>query len=329
MEAINETPVTTGTEKNFKGFTSFSIKLIAVVTMFIDHAAAIILERYMDSLGMSDDVPQFVMTHAPLYFIYTALRCIGRIAFPIYIFLLVQGFMHTHNRLKYAIRLFAFALISEIPFNLAFGKALWTMQYQNVFWTLLCGFLFMWFSDFVYSKNIKPWLGYVGIVLGSIAAGILPGILLINGLYYFGIDVTAPLKMIVVFAAFAAIMAIVLILVNRKKTFTELSQAAFSLAALSVLMLLAQIFNTDYAAFGVLAIAVAYIFRKDNSKSFGLSMIPLIISSFIEAFALLDLIVIKKYNGERGRSMKYFFYAFYPCHIIILYLIACLLGFGN
>lgn len=323
-----EAPVMEAPEKK-KGLTSFSIKLIAVITMFIDHAAAIILERYLYTLGMGSN-DYFAVEHAGIFYTYVFLRAIGRIAFPIYIFLLVQGFGYTKNRLKYAIRLLAFALISEIPFNLAFGKSLWTFAYQNVFWTLFFGFLFMWFSDFVYSRVIKPWLGYIAIILAGAGLGSYFGIGTINILYsYSEIDLTATSEIITVISIWSAVLMLLLILVNRKKTFNELSQAALSVLVLSALMWAGDLFHTDYGAAGVLAIAFAYVFREKNGKSFGMTMVPLIFSSILEAVALVDLIAIKHYNGEKGKSMKYFFYAFYPCHILLLYLIACLLGLGN
>lgn len=311
--------------KEKKGISGFGIKLIAVVTMFIDHFAAIVLDRYMATLG---DIYSgtYIYEHTGIYLFYILLRIIGRIAFPIYIFLLIQGFSHTRSKLKYAARLFAFALISEIPFNLAFGYAFWTFQYQNVFWTLLAGFLYMWFADYVSSRDVKPWLGYIGVVISSLALGAYVGIAFINTAYSMGFDLTSTTSIIICIAGAAGIIALLEIVLNIKKTFNELSQKALSLAILGVLMWAADLGNTDYGAFGVLAIAVGYSFRNNKVKSFALTMVPLILSSGLEAFALVDLIAIKKYNGQKGRSMKYFFYAFYPCHILLLYLAAYIMG---
>lgn len=65
------------------------------------------------------------------------LTCIGRLSMPIFAFLLVEGYFHTSNLKKYAGRLFLFALISEIPFNLAIGGRVLYPIHQNILWSFL------------------------------------------------------------------------------------------------------------------------------------------------------------------------------------------------
>ncbi|MBO4695919.1 MAG: TraX protein [Lachnospiraceae bacterium] len=113
------------------------LKLIAVITMAIDHTAAHLLE-YVPALGTKLfilSIPHVSSRAVTPYFI---MRAIGRTAFPLFCFLLVEGFMHTSNRLRYGLSLFLAALISEIPFDLVHGQ--FPFGKQNVFFTLLFGF---------------------------------------------------------------------------------------------------------------------------------------------------------------------------------------------
>lgn len=119
------------------------------------------------------------------------LRAIGRPAFPIFCFLLVEGFLHTRDSRKYALRLFLFALISEIPFDLAIYRTLVNWGMQNVFFTLLIGLLVMMACTH-FSKNI--WMQSVIFALGLVAGYLLhtdygfKGVLLIEILYFFRYD---------------------------------------------------------------------------------------------------------------------------------------------
>ena len=107
-----------------------TLKIIALVTMLIDHVGAVVVQRTKSMPGFDHDFWGSL---------YGPLRSIGRLAFPIFCFLLVEGFIHTSNRKKYFSRMLMFALISEIPFNLAVTGDLFNLKYQNVFWELALG----------------------------------------------------------------------------------------------------------------------------------------------------------------------------------------------
>ncbi len=106
----------------------FHLKLIAICTMLIDHMGYTLFPGVM------------------------WLRCVGRVAFPIFCFLIAEGCVYTHDRKKYAARLLVFALLSEIPFNLMNSGMIWDPYDQNVLWTLLLGALVCWLMDWALKK---------------------------------------------------------------------------------------------------------------------------------------------------------------------------------
>lgn len=100
------------------GITGSTLKIIAMITMLIDHiGATIVLQLVQRNSDNFDAFGNVRMTG--MVILYYVLRGIGRLAFPIFIFLLLEGFQYTHNRFLYIGRLLLFAIISEIPFDLA------------------------------------------------------------------------------------------------------------------------------------------------------------------------------------------------------------------
>lgn len=146
------------------------LKLFAIIAMTLDHIGAVFFPEQL------------------------WLRMIGRIAFPIYCFLLVEGYRHTKSIRKYIFRLFICAVVSEVPFNLVFFGSVFYPGSQNVFWTLLIGLLSIWLSDYVNSRagGSAFRLGYAAYAAGCILALLIKpdygyfGILLIFVFYELG-----------------------------------------------------------------------------------------------------------------------------------------------
>lgn len=214
---------------------AFVLKLIAAASMLIDHAAVVFIQ--------SDSWP------------YTICRIIGRLAFPIFSFLIVEGFYHTSNIKKYLLRLFIFALISEIPFDLVFYNEFFYWKHQNTIFTLFLGLLTIYLIQLIETKYQKN----------------------------------------TIFVSFADAFITIL----------------FCFASVLI--------KSDYSYKGILLIVAFYLFRE-SKLLITLSMI-IISGDLIQATSALSIIPISFYKGKKGRNIKYFFYVFYPAHLIILYLI--------
>lgn len=239
-----------------------SLKLLAIVTMLIDHVGASILEPLIAANNAYTVVSPFVtglqLDYVLLERIDFIFRSIGRIAFPIFCFLLVEGFLHTRNKRTYAIRLGIFALLSELPFDLAFWHNACYPEHQNVFFTLFLAFLCMILCEKFLKKETTN-------------------------------------------AAITNILCGITVLLT---------------------MLLAFLLRTDYHAFGILAVMLLYFLRQNPTKQ--LIGGSLYFFSW-EPFGAVAFLPIACYNGKRGFSLKYFFYTFYPLHLLALYGINCLI----
>lgn len=201
---------------------------------------------------------------------------IGRMAFPIFAFQIAEGFLHTKNFKKYALRLLAFAVISEIPFNLFYSSRWFNPYHQNVMFTLLLGLLAIKVIDNL-KKDISPKnIGKSLLWLALIAVG---GTL---GFVDYG---------------FLGVLTVVMFYLCRGYRFTPILQL-IGMILINIVFFEGQVFIFD-------------VFGKTVE-------IP------SQGFAVFSLIPIWLYNGKKGKSSKvlqYGFYAFYPVHMLILYLI--------
>lgn len=242
--------------KKLKCLNSNVLKILAMVLMLIDHMWATIIP--------GNDWMHYV----------------GRLAFPIFAFLIVEGFVNTSDLKKYLKRIFIFALIAEIPFNLMCSASIIFPFHQNVLFTLLLGLLCINEIDKI-KKNPK---------------------------------------------------------------IKDISKGVFKIL---IFILISIIGFVDYGITGILTILAFYIFRNFKLAWLG-QLISLVLlytvfikgNSFIiniyereyflpiQSLGILALIPIWMYNGKRGRKSKvlqYVFYAFYPVHMLCLYLIYCFL----
>jgi len=241
--------------------TAFFVKLIAIVTMIIDHFGAV-----------------FAM---PIYF-----RVIGRIAFPLFVFLIAEGCKYTKSMEKYILRLGIFALVSEVPFDLAFRGGISGIDFlnnTNIFYTLwlgvVCVYVLQKVKKFAQDKQYANraymllWLIVPIFVYGAmLAADWL-------GTDYGGVGV--------LFVFLTAAVA----------QFEELEVAK----AMQMLIIAIFVFILYFNSF-ILDIPIEY-------------WINITAVQFLLA-GLSTLIIIALYKGKQGYAVKWLFYVVYPVHLL-------------
>jgi len=232
-----------------------TIKIIAVISMFIDHFGAILLKNgiVMNATYETFSDSQFSF----LLKVVEVCRILGRAAFPLFCFLLVEGFVHTHNLKKYILQLGLFAIVSEPIYDLAFSGNIFSINGQNVMFTLLLGLLTL-----TLIKKCND--SFLWAVIFTLLSGIVSYILKFDGWYY------------------GIIMITVFYLLRNKEWLKYL-----------------------------VTIAVTYLCGLDYS-----------IQAFADPYfltAVSSIVIMALYSGERGMRMKYFFYMFYPGHLLLLY----------
>ena len=223
-----------------KGLSQETLKLVACVTMLIDHTAVV--------FGL------------PMW-----LRVIGRLAFPIYCFLLTEGMRHTRSEKRYLLRLLTGAVLSEPVYDLVLypGSGVWL--HQNVFWTLFLGGAMLWCM----AKTRKT-MGKIAIVVPfALAAQLMRASYGSSGIFMI------------------ALFALCRELPEEKGILT------LGLLGINGLM--------DSAAISVVGLAIP-----------------------VQLFAVLALIPIFLYSGEKRTKRKalcWAFYCFYPLHLLALYVL--------
>lgn len=301
--------------------TAFSLKIIASIFMLIDHVGAIF------------DKPEIF-------------RLIGRSVFPIFAYMIAQGCKHTKNINKYLLRLGVFALISEIPFDLAFHHYFdspFEVNYfrnTNVFYTLFLGASCVAVYEKLKTKRLSWLISILFLIIPTTVS---------TTFMFPDISWRIPLSVgfgIYTVAALWLSQALPEMEISAK---TMLLRKAFALIATVPIFMLGSILSTDYGMYGVIAIVIFYFAKPENRITRAIAMAfvvfleygyPYVYTLYFERgirlfllpgkmmfpshslyefqFALAAAILVFLYNGKQGPKVKWAFYAFYPVHIAAL-----------
>lgn len=281
---MDEKRSATGVYKAKRGLPADVIKLVAMALMLVDHIGAVFG-------GVMDEN------------LYTVLRAAGRISFPLFAFFIIEGFFHTRDVKKYLIRLGAFALISELPFDYAFY---WWMPdvlfwgHQNIFFTLALGLLVVWLLDIVRRKitsmEFFPHLAQLLLQVVIVSVGIWLGDLVFVDYNGFGI-----LLVVLFYYCHGGCRA-------EGEDSSNAGNPGNAKSAASI---------PGYQRRGVQCVALG-----------GWALLyDAILGRASEIYAVVGMVLFLLYNGEKGKLPlpKWVFYGFYPAHLLVLGLIRQLL----
>ena len=286
----------------------FVLKLLAIGTMFIDHLT------YVSALS------GFLSPSAAWYRLG---RAVGRIAFIIFTFLLVNGFEKTSDRKKYLARQILYALVSQLPFTLAITGGNYRPSDVTLVaydaaavWPLLLPLAVSFFalSDKRFDKSF--------FILA--AAFALSGLRLTLG----GITLFMDGHMNV-FYTLAVSLALMMALEYARSAGRSWPKALLCLAALGVELYFLQR-NADYGLLGVAMVIGLYFLRGRRAAQIVYAALWCVAEYHASTYYLIGawaaLVPIALYNGKLGRKMRTAFYAFYPVHLGLLGIIYILLS---
>lgn len=282
--------------------TATLLKLIAIISMLIDHIGA-----YLFYSG----------SHLVSLQTINTMRSIGRMALPIFAFFLVVGYKKTRDRKKYISRMHIFAIISQIPFTLAF-------YYEN--YDIFDSISFIKY-DYQYLLAIIPMIVFyyvlilnrkfdMSLVYISLAWLITPISTAVNGYFLltgYELNIFYELGLgLILFEYFN--------LISTKYKDKFIMYAIIAVAALISYYYIGKIANYGYDA---IALMIALYLTKE--AKYYQAVIVFIWGYYMYnwdstniLFVLITAILLATYNGKKGANLKYLFYTFYPIHIIIL-----------
>ena len=242
---------------------------------------------------------------ATLFLSQEWMTCVGRLAFPIFAFMAVEGYFHTHSFKKYAQRMLIFALLSEIPFDLMYGGTWFYPVHQNVIWTLLIGLLGIRAMEAVREKG-KTWLYLLTCVAVTVLGFALGTLGMVD---YYGMGV---------------LTVFVFYFLRGREWWKLLGQIA-ALYWINVSLIGGQIFPIELfglefevceQGLALLSLVIVYGGVQKGIEKASKIMMPVL--------ALLSLVPIWLYRGRQGhhsKAFQYACYAFYPVHMLILGLV--------
>ena len=243
-------------KEKYGHFSGEQIKLIALIFMVIDHIGY----RFINSNATCD-----IACYRNLGEFF---RILGRISFPIFAFCVVEGFRHTSNTKKYAIRLLIAAIISEIPFDM--------MCYYD---TKAFNGKYAWF-------------------------------------------VLADQNVMITF-----LLAIIMLSVIEEYKLRKTSYYAYyEYVIVIVTCIVAYVVKCDYIYYGIILMWMYYKFA-DDVKLCVIIMVVVFTLVGTPTAALSVIPIYLLYNGKRTNKLvdrktalihKYFFYAFYPVHLLLV-----------
>lgn len=271
------------TDKQF-GISSFGLKLAAILGMTCNHIANV----------FAADLPTEIML---------ALYSLGGLTFPIMSFFLVEGYRHTSNLRKYALRLGAFAVVAQIPYSLLWGAV------PNVLWTLLVSLGLLWAYDNLKQRALF-WLIAAGAFFATASfdwGGLGPVMTL---MFYLLRERRAGIALTMLIALIANMYPVA-------ESLIALQSAAYHSAEAFLSLL-----DLDRETTAPL---IPYAGAENEILQAGLYVTLLGIIGYSVLGFGLAAVLLYLYNGRRGRPLKWFFYCYYPAHLALIWLTSLLL----
>lgn len=240
-----------------------------------------------------------IMPHWVTFVLYS----LGGLTYPIMAFILVEGYIHTSNLKKYATRLAIFALVSQVPYTLLNG---WT---ANVLVTLLMALGLLWAYDNVKSRPLFVLILIAVEVVSYFCDWAIAGPLIALGFYVFrnrgaaGISLTMAIPYICIGAP-----ALVYFIAELATAFTNTPEILATIEADRI----ARVYVNLHITGEPLLLSIRGFAQM---CTIGYALIGFSLAWFFLLF----------YKGCRGRSMKWFFYAYYPLHLFVIWLLKLVL----